>query len=273
MKKVNSFKSFINIGILRSFFTLSLLVFFVLFSKAQSVIPGEGEDKDWNFVVAPYIWFGGFNGMVQAGPLEAEVDADFSDIFENLDMGFMLYGEARYQKYGFAIDWLTLNMGLEGMTPITERTLEVDPKITFLETSFLYNVHHSEKWSADAYLGIRTWWVKNQLVLDQTISGEPKMRESSSSWNDFIIGAKGTFLPHEKWPITAKVDVGGFGSNSRFSWNAQLGVGYRFAKTWTVLLQYRGMGIDYEVGENGTPAYFTMDANLYGPLLGVMATF
>jgi len=85
---------------------LSLLFIIILFSSTlkssfgQGIIPGQGDDKDWNFVVAPYIWFSALNGVTGVGRVEADIDASFSDIFSNLNIGFMMYGEARYKKFG-----------------------------------------------------------------------------------------------------------------------------------------------------------------------------
>ncbi len=236
-------------------------------------MPGTGEDKDWNFIVAPYLWFGALNGTMGVADIEAEIDAGFSDIFNNLNMGFMIYGEARYKEFGVAMDLLTLSMQMDGVTPVLGRAVKVEPKITFLETSLIYNVMHTEKWSADLHAGVRTWWLKTRMEAERIISEEARIVEGNKSWVDPIIGAKAVFLPHEKWPINARVDIGGFGAGSEFTWNVQVGAGYRFAEAWTVLLQYRTLGVDYEDGTTGSTDYFKMDANLFGPLIGFMATF
>jgi len=236
-------------------------------------MPGTETDKDWNFVVAPYLWFSGLDGQLAIGRLETDISADFSDIFSNLNMAFMLYGEVRYKKIGLAVDFLTLKMSLEGIRPIIGGAVEVDQNMKYLETTLLYSLIHNEKWSADLHAGIRSWWLDTKLEAERLIADENRIVESDISWVDPIIGAKAIFLPHKKWPINARVDIGGFGAGSEFTWQFLVGGGYKFAKSWTVLLQYRFIGVDYRTGTAGTPGYFKLDATMSGPLLGFMATF
>jgi len=67
--------------------------------------------------------------------------------------------------------------------------------------------------------------------------------------------------------------IGGFGVGSEFTWNVLVGAGYKFSKRWTVLLQYRFLGVDYTDGTAGTLDYFRLDTTMSGPLLGFMVTF
>jgi len=259
--------------VIHSLFFYLIMISVANHSYSQSILPGEENDKNWNFVIAPYLWFGALNGQVGVANIEADINASFSDIFSNLNMAFMIYGEARYKKFGIAVDWLTLNMGLEGTRPFTGGAVKFDPKITFLETSLLYSFINNEKWNADVHVGIRSWWMKSTLEVERVIGNEPFMAEADVSWIDPIVGIKAVFLPHRKWPINAGFDIGGFGAGSEFTWNVQVGAGYRFAKSWTVLLQYRVLGVDYRVGESGSLSFRKSDANLFGPLVGIMATF
>jgi len=258
---------------LSRFAIILLLLFFSHFSWGQSLLPGSEDQKDWNFVVAPYLWFSGLNGELSVATIGTEIDAGFSDIFSNLNIAFMLYGEVRYKKFGLAIDLFTIQMSLDGTRPILGGAVNVDQDMTFLETSLLYSIVHTEKWSADLHAGIRTWWINTRLDAERIISPENRIVESEISFVDPIIGAKVFYLPHEKWPVNARVDIGGFGAGSEFSWQVLVGGGYKFSKNWTVLLQYRFLGVDYTSGTEGTIDYFRLDTTMSGPLLGVMATF
>lgn len=252
---------------------LILLFFSAHSSLGQSLIPGTEDQKDWNFVVAPYLWFSGLNGELAVATINTEIDAGFSDIFNNLNMAFMLYGEARYKKFGLAVDFFTIQMSMDGTRPILDGEVNVDQDQTFLETTFLYSFVHNEKWSADAHIGIRSWWMNTRLDAERIISPESRIVESNISFVDPIIGAKAMYLPHKKWLVNARVDIGGFGAGSEFSWQVNLGGGFKFAKSWTALLQYRFLGVDYTSGTEGTLDYFRMDTTMSGALLGVMATF
>jgi len=250
-----------------------LLLFSSHFSWGQSLMPGSEDQKDWNFVVAPYLWFSGLNGELSVATIGTEIDAGFSDIFSNLNIAFMFYGEARYKRFGLTVDLFTINMSLEGTRPIIGGAVKVDPDQTFLETSLLYSLVHNEKWSADIHAGIRTWWINTRLEAERVVSPENRVVETNVSFVDPIIGAKVFYLPHEKWPINVRMGIGGFGVGSEFTWNVLVGGGYKFSKNWTLLLQYRFLGVDYTDGTAGTLDYFRLDTTMSGPLLGFMVTF
>lgn len=265
------FKKYLQM--IRKLVLMSIVIFISYLSPGQSLLPGDEEQKDWNFVVAPYFWFGGLNGQIAIADIQADVDAGFSDIFSNLKMGFMLYGEVRYHRFGLAVDWLTLNLNMEGTRPISGGVVQVDPDMTFLETSILFSILHNAKWSIDAHAGVRTWWFNAKLETEKLIGDENKVAENSVSWVDPLIGGKAVYLPHKKWPLNLRFDFGGFGAGSDFTWQVYGGAGFRFARSWTVLLNYRALGIDYSQGSEGNADYVKFDAILQGPLLGIMATF
>jgi hypothetical protein len=250
-----------------------MFLFGTYFSMGQSMLPGTEDEKDWHFTVAPYLWLTGLNGELGVATINTQIDAGFSDIFSNLNIAFMLYGEARYKKFGLAVDLFIVRMSLDGTRPILGGAVKVDTDKTFLETAILYSIVHNEKWSVDVHAGVRTWWINTKLDAERVVLPENRLVESNISFIDPIIGAKVFYLPHEKWPINAKVDIGGFGAGSEFSWQVLVGGGYKFSKSWTALLQYRFLGVDYTSGTEGTIDYFRLDTTMSGPLLGVMATF
>jgi hypothetical protein len=47
----------------------------------------EATNDGWHFAITPYIWFAGVHGQVGALGHEASVHADFSDIFNYLNIG------------------------------------------------------------------------------------------------------------------------------------------------------------------------------------------
>jgi opacity protein-like surface antigen len=260
-------------SVLVKYACILMFLFSTCLSMGQTMMPGEEDEKDWHFVVAPYLWFSGLNGQLGVATIGTNIDAGFSDVFSNLDFAFMLYGEARYKKFGLAVDLNTVKMNLDGTRPILGGEVKIDQNMTFLETTFLYSIVHTEKWSADVHAGIRTWWMNTRLDAERIISPENRIVESQISFLDPIIGAKVFYLPHKKWPINVRGDIGGFGAGSEFSWQVLAGAGFKFSKSWTVLLQYRLLGVDYTNGTEGTLDYFRYNTTMSGPLLGVMATF
>jgi hypothetical protein len=62
-----------------------------------------------------------------------------------------------------------------------------------------------------------------------------------------------------------RLDAGGFGIGSDFTWQLQANVGYRFSELFQTTLGYRYIGIDYDNGE-GTDS-FVYDVDTYGFVL------
>lgn len=75
---------------------------------------------DWKFIAAPYGLLAGVEGNSSVGRVnEAPVEADFGDILENLDIGFLGQFEALHrEQYGVFVDliWMRLKND-DGRTP------------------------------------------------------------------------------------------------------------------------------------------------------------
>ncbi|POF29440.1 hypothetical protein [Roseibium marinum] len=87
-----------------------------------------------------------------------------------------------------------------------------------------------------------------------------------------MIGLRGSHDLTDKWSLSGRADIGGFGLASDFTWNVQGGAGYRFNDVWTAHFQYKVLSVDYDNGRTG-PSSFAYDAITHGPVLGVSATF
>jgi hypothetical protein len=95
------------------------------------------------------------------------------------------------------------------------------------------------------------------------------------TWVDPLVGLR---LRHQFTPgheLTLSGDVGGFGAGSEFSWQA-IGA-YRFAlaqaygATWSGLLGYRALYVDYSKGAGDT--LYQFDMLQHGPIAGISARF
>jgi len=55
----------------------------------------------------------------------------------------------------------------------------------------------------------------------------------------------------EKWAITARADISGLVGDADLGWNAQAGFLYEANNRISLAVQYRAIGVDYEVGNRG----------------------
>ena len=67
--------------------------------------PSTSADT-WQFTATPYLWTAGQSGSARIGSVipAQNVDATFSDIFNNLDFGAMAVFEARKDRWGILAD-------------------------------------------------------------------------------------------------------------------------------------------------------------------------
>ncbi len=64
----------------------------------------------WELSVTPYLWATALKGDVGVGRIDADVDASFDDILDNLNFALMLSLEARKGRFGLLSDTVYANL-------------------------------------------------------------------------------------------------------------------------------------------------------------------
>jgi len=100
--------------------------------------------------------------------------------------------------------------------------------------------------------------------------------DSSEVWVDPLLGARGQlrFGNDNRWSFISRVDFGGFGAGSDFTWNFIGMFGYDFnliRLPSTVTFGVRGFGQDYDNGIG--KARFAWDVAQWGPMFGLAMHF
>jgi len=122
-----------------------------------------GDENRWGFVVAPYLMFPHMSGEVTASGIPAETEVGPSDIFKGLDFGAMLYLEMTNRDWAISLDVLYMNLGDEGLTPVTQRKTEIDMLQIAVQANGLRRIG---PW-AEVGIGVRV------NVLDANLKVEP----------------------------------------------------------------------------------------------------
>ena len=72
----------------------------------------------WTYTVTLYVWTPDISGNVGvSGLLETPVNADFGDVWNNLDFAAIVTSEARYDRYGILGDAVYLQLSNDSATP------------------------------------------------------------------------------------------------------------------------------------------------------------
>ena len=138
---------------------------------------------EWKHEVAPYMWGAAMSGTTAVGPLEADVDASFSDILDNLEMGFMGSYRATRDRLSVTVDGIYMGLGSDGRGPAGFVKGDVDLDQAALEVDVGYEVLDR----LTVFGGLRY----NDLSVDIRTVGPLGVRSDSADedWIDPVIGA------------------------------------------------------------------------------------
>ncbi len=233
---------------------------------------GGVQAGEWKHTLAPYVWGAGMDGTSAVGPVEADVDVSFGDIWDNLKMGAMLaYRGEGDGPWIFMGEVIYMDLEVDNARDVGPVRInsELGAQQTLLEGDLGYRLN--DKFFA--YAGLRY----TDLEMDVTVNttgpgpGGTLAGNGGESWVDPVIGAVAELPLAERWTIALRGDVGGFGVGSDFAWQAIATVRWQASETIHVGGGYRYLDADYEDGEGAS--YFKYDIASAGPFLGVAFTF
>ena len=277
--------------------------------KPPDATPAAAADPDaWRFRFAAYGWALNVAGSLTARGQRTDVSESFIQIIQKSDslLGYMGYAEANKGRVGFYLDtvWAKLGFGssstslrnpIAGLQVSTSSNTAVTYSFAIIEAGGLYEI---ARWpgsmgsftALDGLLGFRYWnsnvdvnfdfngtvdFTRLSDVLGRNLEFSRSFavaRSGSLDWIDPVVGLR---LRHQFTPsqeIWVRGDVGGFGFQSNFEWQA-VGV-YSYAWQFTgyqlaALIGYRALGVNYtNTGNNNS-----IDLVLHGPIIGVSFRF
>lgn len=219
----------------------------------------------WTHELAPYFFGAAMDGTTGVRGVNADVDASFGDILDNLEFGFMGTYRGTRDRLSITVDSIYMGLGTTGHGPGGLVKADVDMDQAALEVDVGYEV--AERFTV--FGGLRY----NDLKVDVETTG-PMGRQSidgSEDWVDPVIGATYVIPFSETWSAVVRGDVGGFGVGSDFAWQGIATLRYQASPRLGVLAAYRYISMDYENG-SGSSA-FKYDMAISGPAVGVVFTF
>ncbi len=222
--------------------------------------------EGWTQEFAPYVWGAGMDGTVGVRDVTADVNMNFSDIVDNLQMAFMGAYRASRDRYSITVDGVYMALGTTLHGPGGLSKLDVDVNQGALEVDAGYEV-------VDRFVvfgGLRYNDLETQLKLNGALGNIRKV-DASESWVDPVIGAHYTIPFADKWSATFRGDIGGFGVGSDFAWQGIATLRWQATPGFGVVALYRYISMDYDNGSGRD--YFKYDVALFGPALGMVFTF
>jgi len=243
----------------------------ILGSPALAQTDSSKTEDQWQFSGAIYLWGADIGGQTIGG---TEVEVGFSDLLDNLEMAFMGAFAARKNNWSFLADAVYLDLGVDRTVDLS---IPVGPIQIPVTTSFSldlqglvlhfaggYTLYSEGKSSLDLIGGARYLDLDTDLFLELQSLGPGQSRtfsDSLTTW-DGIIGLKGNASLGERWFLPYYIDIGG--GESKLTWQATAGIGFRAGKVWDLALVYRHLEWDFD------STRLIDDINFSGPTLGVV---
>jgi len=238
-----------------------------LASAAFLTSEGLAQDNGWQFEVSPYLWGSDISGTVAAAPglPPLDVDASFSDILENLEIGAMIAGTARKGRLGLMGDLQYVKLGGSGSTPgdlFSGGSYDVN---LFVLTLGAESVIAETAQGELRLLGAaRRWHVDTDITLTPGVAAGRRI-SGSDTWWDGLVGLRGRFNLSDRSYLAGTALIGAGGSD--FTTDVFAGVGYALSDTAALVSGYRYLSTDRHDGD------FIYDVEQQGIMLGVTLTF
>jgi hypothetical protein len=252
---------------------ISFFVLILLAASFSAAIAGPGDD-DWEFRLIPYLWFIGSTGELTVNGETADLDAGFSDIWDNLNIVAMGQFEARKGDWTFALDGLYLDLRdrSESWLVKTRSNLRYGIIESFAACRFvslpLGGGPDPPTLEFEEIFGGRFVYAKSQTDIFPG-SG----LSDSRWWLDPFIGFRIACRTAGPWTVRLRGDIGGFGigTASDFTWNFSSALDYRLSTAVSLSAAYRVLAIDNLQGGGDNRSGF--NGRIYGPALGVVFCF
>ena len=221
----------------------------------------------WEFSIAPYLYMTGLTGTVGARGRTAEVDMNFSDVIENLNLALMGTFEARKGRFVVVNDLMWIKLGEERDTPgELFSSVKIGVNLLVLDPEAGYRVYQGERGSFDVLGGVRLTSVETNINFREGALPASDVSERKT-WATPVFGARGTLDLSTKFFLATKFDLGG-GLGADFTGQFYGGGGYRITPRIALIGGYRYLKTDYD-SDGG----FLFDTEMNGIVIGGKFTF
>ena len=267
----------------------SLLLMLVI--AAAGVARAEEERAGWSFLATPFVWLPAVQGAVTARGITANVDVDFTNLFDLMGDGDLFaaggHVEATYDRWTLFLDAFggTVRPATDVAFGPQQRltgTADMTIDFTFVEFGPAYRVLEWPRGGAgrpisiDALAGGRFMYFYESLTLRGSRGIFQREANATDTWVDPFVGGRFSVPLGGALDVVFRGDIGGFGAGSQLAWN--LVGGFQYELPWqpwgartALVAVYKALDFDYQTGSG--PSRTNLALGLRGPALGLAFRF
>ena len=208
---------------------------------------------DWEFGAEVYLWGASIGGKSSSS---SNIDIDFDDLFDNLELAFMGTAAARKDSWMLVTD--VIYMDVKASDTISSVDTSVELTAWIVTPMVGYALVDSDRGTLWALAGARYLYLDGDLKL-----GPLEGDDSGDVW-DGVIGLRGSLNLSDKVYLSGHLDIGT--GDTKRSWQGLAGIGYRFDR-FDLVAGYRYLDFDFDNND------VFDDLNLGGPMAGMKFYF
>jgi hypothetical protein len=211
------------------------------------------------------VWALSAHGTVGVRRLNADVDASFGDIVENLDLALMPGVQLTKSNWVLEFDgiWTELSDN-KSFSP--SRGIDINLTQGVLDTGIGYTILRTRigdmPFTLTPEIGARLNYLKVEIEPANFSS-----REASRTWVDPWIGGRAVLGLTPKLNWRTEGNYGGFDVGCQRTWALASYLDWRMSERFTLNVGYRAMAWDYDLGN------FKFDITYQGPWIGLTASW
>ena len=210
--------------------------------------------SDWENVLGVYGIGASLSGTGTIRDLGLDIDVDFDEILDKLEMGGMARYRGQSDKLAVVGDAVFMGLGEGG----------ADLDLLVLEGSVGYRITKV----IEGFIGLR--YTDYEFSLRYSGPVQDRRVTAGRNFVDPIIGVRARGPISKRWNIQGRGDVGGFGVGMDLTWRVEANIGFEASRLVDIWFGYVALGQDFDAGPNDRLA---MDVIYQGPQLGVFFKF